>query len=43
MLVFLPPYYPQLTIAETLWCKLKKEWLDPEDYLSKDSLAYALN
>ncbi len=42
-LLFLPPYSPHLNIAETLWRKLKKEWLDPEDYLSKESLAYALN
>jgi hypothetical protein len=32
-----------LNIAETLWRKLKKEWLDPPDYLTKDNLAYALN
>lgn len=42
-LFFLPPYSPHLNIAETLWRKLKKEWLDPPDYLSKDSLAYALD
>jgi transposase len=42
-LFFLPPYSPHLNIAETLWRKLKKEWLDPEDYLSKDTLAYALD
>lgn len=42
-LFFLPPYSPHLNIAETLWRKLKKEWLDPEDYLSKDTLGYALN
>lgn len=42
-LFFLPPYSPHLNIAETLWRKLKKEWLDPPDCLSKDNLAYALN
>lgn len=42
-LFYLPPYSPHLNIAETLWRKLKKEWLDPPDYLSKDDLAYALN
>jgi hypothetical protein len=42
-LFFLPPYSPHLNIAETLWRKLKKEWLDPPDYLTKDDLAYALN
>ena len=42
-LFFLPPYSPYLNIAETLGRKLKKEWLDPEDYLSRDTLGYALN
>jgi transposase len=42
-LFFLPPYSPHLNIAETLWRKLKKEWLDPSDYLTEDDLAYALN
>lgn len=42
-LFFLPPYSPHLNIAETLWRKLKKEWLDPPDYLTEDDLAYALN
>ena len=42
-LFFLPPYSPHLNIAETLWRKLKKEWLDPPDYLSIDKLAYTLN
>ena len=40
---FLPPYSPHLNIAETIWRKLKKEWLNPEDYLNKDSLFYAVN
>jgi len=40
---FLPPYCPHLNIAETLWRKLKKEWLNPEDYLSKEELFYATN
>jgi transposase len=42
-LFFLPPYSPHLNIAETIWRKLKKEWLNPEDYLNKDALFYALN
>ena len=42
-LIFLPPYSPHLNIAETLWRKLKKEWLDPEDYLEKDKLFYVVN
>jgi hypothetical protein len=40
---FLPPYSPHLNIAETMWRKLKKEWLNPEDYLDKDKLFYAVN
>lgn len=40
---YLPPYSPHLNIAETIWRKLKKEWLDPEDYFDKDSLFYATN
>lgn len=40
---FLPPYSPHLNIAETMWRKLKKEWLNPEDYLYKDKLFYAVN
>lgn len=42
-LFFLPPYSPHLNIAETIWRKLKKEWLNPEDYLDKNTLFYALN
>ncbi|MFY7997057.1 MAG: IS630 family transposase [Candidatus Kapaibacteriota bacterium] len=40
---FLPPYSPHLNIAETLWRKLKKEWLNPEDYRDKETLFYAVN
>ena len=40
---FLPPYSPHLNIAETVWRKLKKECLNPEDYLYKDNLFYAVN
>lgn len=40
---FLPPYSPHLNIAETIWRKLKKEWLNPEDYLYKDKLFYSVN
>jgi len=42
-LFYLPPYSPHLNIAETLWRKLKKEWLNPDDYISKDKLFYATN
>lgn len=42
-ILLLPPYSPHLNIAETLWRKLKKEWINPQDYLTKDSLGYAVN
>lgn len=42
-IVFLPPYCPHLNLAETLWRKLKTEWLRPEDYPEKDSLFYAVD
>ena len=41
-ILFLPPYSPHLNLAETLWRKLKAEWLRPEDYLQKDDLLYAV-
>ena len=37
-LFYLPPYSPHLNLAETLWRKLKYEWLRPHDYLSFDHL-----
>jgi transposase len=40
---FLPPYSPELNIAETLWRKIKKEQIDPIDYTNKDTLFYATN
>lgn len=40
---FLPPYSPHLNLAETLWRKLKKEWLNPDDYRDKEALFYAVN
>jgi transposase len=42
-LLYLPPYSPQLNLAETLWRKLKSEWLTVEDYLEQDRLFYATN
>ena len=39
---FLPPYSPHLNIAETLWRKLKYEWLRPEDYADKETLHLAV-
>jgi len=39
---YLPTYSPHLNIAETLWRKLKYEWLSAEDYESKEHLQYAV-
>lgn len=39
---YLPTYSPHLNIAETLWRKLKYEWLAAEDYESKAHLQYAV-
>ena len=38
LLFFLPPYSPELNIAETLWRILKGRWLEPGDYLNRDTL-----
>lgn len=40
---YLPAYSPHLNIAETLWRKLKYEWLKPDDYLTLDHLYYAVS
>jgi transposase len=40
---YLPPYSPQLNIAETLWRKIKKEQIDHTDYINKNTLFYAVN
>jgi hypothetical protein len=37
---FLPTYSPHLNIAETLWRKLKYEWLKAEDYADRETLCY---
>lgn len=37
---YLPVYSPHLNIAETLWRKLKYEWLSPADYLDWENLRY---
>ncbi|MDQ2746362.1 MAG: transposase [Acidobacteriota bacterium] len=38
----LPTYSPHLNISETLWRKLKYEWLSAADYESKEHLQYAV-
>ena len=42
-LFYLPRYSPHLNIVETLWRKLKYEWLTPADYQSKEHLFYQIN
>jgi transposase len=42
-LFYLPRYSPHLNIVETLWRKLKYEWLTPNDYQSKEHLFYQIN
>ena len=37
-LFYLPPYCPHLNIIETLWRKIKHEWLRPQDYNCAESL-----
>jgi transposase len=39
----LPTYSPHLNIIETLWRKMKNEWLKPQDYENKHSLHRAVN
>lgn len=42
-LFYLPRYSPHLNIVETLWRKLKYEWLAPKDYESSETLCYAVD
>ena len=35
---FLPPYSPQLNIAETLWRILKTKWIKPSHYIDTNTL-----
>lgn len=39
-LFYLPRFSPHLNIVETLWRKLKYEWLSPGDYQNKENLFY---
>ncbi len=39
---YLPPYSPHLNIVERLWKELKARWLRPKDYLTADTLFYAV-
>lgn len=40
MIFYLPAYSPHLNIVETLWRKLKYEWLQASDYVTADGLFY---
>ena len=39
---YLPTYSPHLNIAETVWRKLKYEWLAPGDYQDQERLRYSV-
>ncbi|MEJ7860883.1 MAG: IS630 family transposase [Pyrinomonadaceae bacterium] len=39
---YLPRYSPHLNIVETLWRKLKYEWLSPTAYQNKENLFYQI-
>ena len=41
-LFYLPRYSPHLNIVETMWRKLKDEWLAPKDYETRETLCYAV-
>lgn len=40
---YLPPYCPHLNICERVWKELKARWLKPQDYLTADTLFYAVS
>lgn len=42
-LFYLPRYSPHLNIVETLWRKLKYDWLAPKDYATRETLGYAVS
>jgi transposase len=42
-LFYLPPYSPELNLAETLWRILKGKWIRPMDYVSNETLFYTVN
>jgi transposase len=39
---FIPPYCPELNLIEILWKQIKYHWLDPKDFLTKNTLQEAL-
>ncbi len=42
-LFFLPPYSPHLNLVETVWRKMKHEWLRPQDFVCKEALHDRIN
>ena len=42
LIFYLPTYSPHLNIIETLWRKMKIEWLKPQDFKSKEDLHQAI-
>lgn len=42
LIFYLPAYSPHLNLIETLWRKLKYEWLEPQHYLCEDKLFYTV-
>ena len=40
---FLPTYSPHLNLIETLWRKIKYEWLQPKDYENLQTLEAAID
>ena len=42
-LFYLPPYCPHLNIVERLGKELKARWLSPKDYVTTDTLFYAVS
>ncbi len=40
---FLPKYSPHLNLIETLWRKIKYEWLKPHHYRDRETFLKALN
>lgn len=40
--LYLPRYSPHLNIVETLWRKLKYDWLAPKDYETAEGLFYTV-
>ncbi len=40
--LYLPRYAPHLNIVETLWRKLKYDWLAPKDYATTEGLCYTV-